>query len=86
MKQEVFLDHKLVAINSSMVKFTDSKNHAITFVRRCGSAMIKVVSITLKLHIAISLVCHPEEIWCNYTYSTMKPWKNIKPLKRGAVE
>ena len=31
-----------------------------------------------------SLVRHSEEIWCRYTYSTMEPWKKIKPLKRGA--
>ena len=31
MKQEEFLDHKLVATKSSKVKFTDSTNHALNF-------------------------------------------------------
>ena len=83
MKQEEFLDHKLVATKSLKVKFTDSSNQSLS-IREVvwfsyGKSREYDTETTQEL-----LVCHSEEIWCRYTYSTMEPWKKIKPLKRGA--
>ena len=83
MKQEEFLDHKLVATKSSKVKFTDSTNHALTFREVVWFSYGKSSEYDTETS-DLSLVCHPEEIWCRYTYSTMEQWKKIKPLKRGA--
>ena len=82
MKQE-FLDHKLVATKSSKVKFTDSTNHALNFREVVWFSYGKSNEYDNETS-QLSLVCHPEEIWCRYIYSTMEPWKKIKPLKRGA--
>ena len=83
MKQEEFLDHKLVATKSSKVKFTDSTNHALTFREVVWFSYGKSSEYDTETS-HLSLVCHPEEIWCRYTFSTMESWKTIKPLKRGA--
>ena len=81
MKQEEFLDHNLVATKSSKVKFTGSTNHALTFCEVVWFSYGKSSEYEQTSH--QSLVCHPEKIWCHYTYSTMETWK-IKLLKHGA--
>ena len=83
MNQDEFLDHKLVATKSSKVKFTDSRNQTLSFREVVWFSYGKSREYDTETA-QVSLVSHSEEIWCRYTYSSMEPWKKIKPLKRGA--
>ena len=68
MKQEEFLDHKLVATKSSKVKFTDSTNHALTFREVVWFSYGK----SSEYDTETSDCATAEEIWCHYTDSTME--------------
>ena len=74
MKQDEFLDHKLVATKSSKVKFTDSRNQTLSFREVVWFSYGKSREYDTETA-QVSLVSHSEEIWCRYTYSSMEPWK-----------
>ena len=61
MKQEEFIDHKLVATKSSKVKFTDSTNHSLNFREVVWFSYGKSSEYDTETS-HLSLVCHPKEI------------------------
>ena len=84
MEQDQFFDHKLVATRSTKTKFTDQTNQALSFRDIMWFSYGKSNEYNIETT-QQSLVCHPTEIWCRYTYNEIEPWKKIKPLKRGAI-
>ena len=81
MEQQEFLDYRKVATTSTKTKFVDQENEALSFREVVWFSYGKSEEHNFETA-QPSLQCHPEEIWCHYTFSSMEPWKKIKPLKR----